>query len=285
MPETVQPPKPETKPPAPPPKEAPKQEKPAKAPEGTARATLEKIAAGTPVLEATATPVLPAGRQENLPSREETDAILKETSEILLELRDMRLLVNAIATQAADTPLGNEVRLDALRSLEKMNTIGLPPDQAAQLNALQEKIKAWNLPPSSNDATLAIIATYNEQHPDNKIPQSVIDTIQSGDKTAAESVAQLLQTNNDLAALTWKQLTNTEGFTKLNLSPGIVLNIAGLPRTKKNEEKAAELFGAMKPLKEPPPSFKEQLGAGAMYGALAIMFFSQIALGQEGGSH
>lgn len=279
MPEIIPQPKPEAKPPAPLPKEAPKSEKPAKAPEGTPRATLERIAKGTPVLEATAAPA------ETLPNRETVDGILAEANSILLELKDMRLLVNAVATQAADTPLGNEIRLDALRSIEKMNTIGLPPDQAAQLNALQEQIKAMNLPPSSNETTLALLTKYNEQYPEQKVPEPVMEKIRNGDKTAAESVAQMLQTNNDLAALTWKELTDTEGFTKLNLSPGIVLDIAGLPRTKKNEEKAAELFGAMKPLKEPPPGFKEQLAAGAMYGALAIMFFSQVALGQEGGGH
>lgn len=279
MPEVIAAPKPEVKPPAPPVKEAAKPETPVKAPEGTARATLEKIAAGTPVMEAT------TAQPEALPSRETVNGILAEANGILLELRDMRLLVNAVATQAADTPLGNEVRLDALRSIEKMNTIGLPPDQAAQINALQEKIQALKLPPSTNDATLSLLSTYNEQHPDNPIPNTVIEAIRSGDKTAAESVAKMLQTNDALAQMTWKELTNTEGFTKLNLSPGIVLDLAGLPRSPENMKKAAELFGATQQFKEPPSSFKEQLGAGAMYGALAIMFFSQIALGQEGGGH
>lgn len=222
---------------------------------------------------------------ESLPSRETVDAILSEANGILLELRDMRLLVNAVATQAADTPLGNEVRLDALRSLEKMNTIGLPPDQTTQLNALQEKIKALNLPPSINDATLTLLNTYNEQHPDTAIPQSMMEKVRSGDKTAAESVAQMLQTNNDLAALTWKELTGRDGFTKLNLTPGVVLDLAGLPRTKENEMKAAELFGIPQQMKEPPMDLKDALRTGFMYGALGIMFFNQIALGEGGGGH
>lgn len=265
----------------PPQKDLPK-ETPAtqpQAPAGEARHTLEQIAAGTPVLEAT------APKSEALPSRETTDAILAEANTILLELRDMRFLVNAIATQAADTPLGNEVRLDALRTLEKMNTIGLPPDQATQLNALQEKIKAMNLPSSTNEATLALLTKYNEQYPDQKIPESVMEKVRTGDKTAAESVAQMLQTNNDLSAMTWKELTGQEGFTKLPLSPGVVLDLAGLPRTPENEQKAGELFGAVRAMKEPPVSMKEQAVSVAMYGALAIMFFSQVALGQEGGAH
>lgn len=253
----------------------------AKATAGKARATLEKIAAGTPVMEAA------AAQPESLPPKETVDAILSEANSILLELKDMRLLVNSIATQAGETPLGQEVRFDALRSLEKMNTIGLPPDQAAQLSALQEKIKAFNLPEPnpSESATLALLTRYNTEHPDKPIPQSVLEKVSTGDKSAAESVAQLLQTNNDLSAMTWKELTNTEGFTKLNLSPGIVLDLAGLPRSKENMGKASELFGIPKTMKEPGPGLKEKLSAGVMYGALGIMFFSQIALGQEGGGH
>ena len=222
---------------------------------------------------------------EAMPSRESVDAILSEANGILLELRDMRLLVNAVATQAADTPLGNEVRLDALRSLEHMNTIGLPPDQAAQLNALQEKIKAFHLPqPKPEDsATLTLLTRYNIAHPDTPVPNDVLDKIRSGDKTAAESVAQMLQTNHDLSEMTWKELTGQEGFSKLNLSPGIVLDLAGLPRTKENEKKAAELFGVPKQMKEPGPTLKEQLYNGAMYGALYFMFFTQIAYGEGGG--
>lgn len=224
---------------------------------------------------------------ESLPSKEVIDTILSEANSILLELRDMRLLVNAVATQAADTPLGNEVRLDALRSLEKISTIGLPPDQATQLNALQEKIKAMNLPtPKPEDsATLALLTKYNEEYPNNAIPQSVVEKVRTGDKTAAESVAQMLQTNNDLSALTWKELTGQEGFTKLTITPAIVLDLAGLPRTKENEMKAGELFGIPQSTKEPPMSLKDALSTGFMYGALGIMFFNQVALGEGGGGH
>ena len=235
-----------------------------------ARGTLEQIAKGTPVMEAT-TPT-----QETPIDHEAAKKILSEANAILLELRDMRLVINSIATQAADTPLGNEVRIDALRNL-------LTTDQP-ELAPLREQIKALNLPepnPAAS-ATLGILTSYNEQHPDKPIPNDVLDAIRIGKKEAAPAVAQMLQTNTDLAQMVWKDLTNVDGFTKLTLSPGVVLDLAGIPKTDKNLEKVSEIFGIVKQQHE-KGAIGEKIFMGAMYGALAIQFFSTIALGEQGG--
>lgn len=259
----------------------PTTEKPTTAAPGTARNTLEEIAAGTPVAEATK-------QMEHTPSREAVTALLSEANLLLLELRDMRLLMTSLATQAADSPMGNEVRLDALRSLQNIDTQGFPPEQAAQITLLQDKIKALKLPDPvpENSAVLPLISRYNETHPDSQVPTQVIDQIRTGKREATETVAQLLQSNDDLAQMTWKELTGVDGFTTLRPTPGVMLDLAGIPKTDENMKKAAEIFSmATGGMKEPPPGFKEQAMMGAMYGALAIMFVSQLATGEQGGGH
>ena len=67
-----------------------------------------------------------------------------------------------------------------------------------------------------------------------------------------------------------------------------MLDLAGIPKTEENMQKASEIFStATGGMKEPPPAFKEQAMMGVMYGALAIMFVSQLATGgdQGGGGH
>ena len=233
----IAPPPPEAKPTVPPvPKEQPAEQKPhgekPSAAAGAARKTLEDIAAGTPVAEATK-------QMENTPDREAVSALLTEANVLLLELRDMRLLMTSLATQAADSPLGNEVRLDALRSLQNMDTRGLPPEQAAQVTLFQDKIKALKLPDAKPDASAALplIARYNETHPDSPVPPEVVDQIRNGKREATETVAQMLQTNDDLAAMTWKELTGVEGFTRLTPTPGTMLDLAGIPKTDENMKK------------------------------------------------
>lgn len=258
-------------------------EKPTGIAASTARSTLQEIAAGTPVAEATK-------QMENTPSREAVTALLNEANVLLLELRDMRLLMTSLATQAADSPLGNEVRLDALRSLTAIDTQGLPPEQAAQITMLQDKVKALKFPDAKPEesAALPLITRYNETHPDSQVPPQVIDQIRTGKREATETVAQLLQTNDDLAAMTWKELTGIDGFTALRPTPGVMLDLAGIPKTDENMKKAGEIFGsAATGMTEPAPGFKEQAMMGVMYGALAIMFVSQLATGGEqgGGGH
>lgn len=263
-----------------PPKEKPAQ-KPETPPASTAaRHTLEEIAAGKPVAEAT-------NPAENLPPRETVTALLNEANALLLDIRDMRLLVTSLATQAADSPLGNEVRIDALRSLSAMETKGLPADQAAKIQALQEKIKALNIPAPApaESATLSLITRYNEQYADAPIPAEVVDQVKTGKREASQVLSQMLQTNDNLAQMTWKELTGMDGFTKLTPTPENMLNLAGIELTPENLQKAQEIFGqaAQMTQEAPPAGFIDQAMPVLMYGALGIMFVSQIATGEQGG--
>jgi hypothetical protein len=265
---------------APPPEKAQQSKPTTEQPTGASRKTLEAIAAGKPVAEATK-PV------ENLPNRETVTALLNEANILLLDTKDMRLLTNGLATQAADTPLGNEVRLDALRTLTTVDGTGLQPDLANQLTQLQEKIAALKLPEPKPEAsaTLTLLTQFNEQHPENAIPADVLEAVKTGKRDASSTIAQMLQTNPDLAQMTWKELTGVEGFGGLTPSPEVMLDLAGIPKSPENVQKALEIFGVVKPMKE-PSQLGEKLYMGAMYGALFIMFFTQLATGeQQGGGH
>lgn len=248
----------------------------------SARGTLEQIANGVPVAEAT------APKTEALPDNETMRALLEEGNAILLELKDARLVANAIATQAADTPLGKEVQADALRNLLAMSAEGLPPEQQVKLLEFQNKIKDLTLPQPkpSESAVLGILTSYNDLHPDKAIPAQVIDAVRSGEKGAATTVSQMMQTNNELAQMVWKDLTGQDNMTSLNLSrPGIILDLAGLPQTEENKKKIADMFQAIKTgtMNLPHAAIGEQVYMGIMYLMLGIVAFSQIALG-EGGS-
>lgn len=250
-----------------------------------ARGTLEQIAKGTPVLEATAAPAV-----EALPSREAAQALLSEANAILLELKDMRLLVNAIATQAADTPLGNELRLDALRAITTMETEGLPSEPAAKLVELQNKINSLNLPPAIPEASalIPVIDAYNAMHQDKPLPTDIVAGIKKGDRAIAPSVAQMLQTNNDLAALTWKEITGIDGFTKLSPSPSIILDLSGIPKTPENMKKANDMFADIKKMNKPPSDFADKAIMGVVYAATGLQAFIQIATpeaAEHGGGH
>lgn len=270
---------------------APAKEKPA-APVKTgdrrkteARGTLEQIAKGVPVLEATAAPAV-----EALPSREVAQGLLAEANSILLELKDMRLLVNAIATQSADTPLGNELQMDALRAILTMETEGLPSEPAVKLVELQGKIKALNLPPAIPEASalIPVIEAYNAMHQDKPLPADIVMGIKKGDRAIAPSVAQMLQTNNDLAAMTWKEITGVEGFTKLSPSPGVILDLSGIPKTPENMKKANEMFADIRKMNKPPNEFADKAIMGIVYAATGLQAFIQIAMpeaSQGGGGH
>lgn len=270
---------------------APAKEKQASSPKGIdqrkkeARGTLEQIAKGVPVLEATAAPAV-----EALPSRETTQAILAEANAILLDLKDMRLLVNAIATQAADTPLGNELQMDALRAITAMETEGIPSESAAKLVELQNKIKDLNLPPAIPEASalIPVVDAYNAMHQDKPLPADIVAGIKKGDRAIAPSVAQMLQTNNDLAALTWKEITGIDGFTKLSPSPSVILDLSGIPKTPENMKKANDMFADIKKMNKPPSDFADKAIMGMVYAATGLQAFIQIATpeaAEHGGGH
>ncbi len=265
-----------------PPKEKPvkdaKEAKPAS--NSGARKTLEDIAAGKPVAEA----VAPKVEQAPLPDREVVSQLLSEANSLLLDLKDLRILMAAVATQGADTPLGNEMRVDTLRMISGMSNENMPPDSVVKLAELQKKIgdlKLGEVKPEDSQL-IQTISHYNEAHPDKAVPTELLDQLKSGKVEAPQMAAQLLQSNTDLAAEVWKGITGQENFTGFNPTPENILALTQLDPTPENLEKMKAVFGTGKQAKE-SFDFVGKVIPGIMMGALAIMFITQISGIEQGG--
>ena len=265
-----------------PPKEKPvvdaKEAKPAS--KGGARKTLEDIAAGKPVAEA----VAPKVEQAPLPDREVVSQLLSEANSLLLDLKDLRILMAAVATQGADTPLGNEMRVDTLRMISGMSNENMPPESVVKLAELQKKIgdlKLGEVKPEDSQL-IQTISHYNEAHPDKAVPAELLDQLKSGKVEAPQMAAQLLQSNTELAAEVWKGITGQENFTGFNPTPENILALTQLDPTPENLEKMKAVFGTGKQAKE-SFDFVGKVIPGIMMGALAIMFITQISGIEQGG--
>lgn len=220
--------------------------------------------------------------------REKITEVLTQANSLLLDSRDPRILISAIATQCADTPLGNETRIGTLKMIEKMSNADMSPTAVIQLDAVKKQIADLKLPDinPAESALIPIITRYNEAHPDKAVPTEVIDQIKTGNRDAAHTTAQLLQTDTQLAGDVWKDLTGVEGFTGLHPTPENIIDLAGLPATNENIAKANEIFGkvaVMSPQEQ--ISFGEALQKVAMAGGLLLMFFTQIISDKGGGGH
>jgi hypothetical protein len=264
------------------PKESPKVSIPPeeKAAPGTPRATLEKIAEGQPVLEAT-TPA------EHMPDREIVQQLLSEANALLLDAQDVRLLLTSLATQAVDSPLGNQMRADTLRMLAEIKPESIPPELAPHVRTMQEKIQTLDLPPehAEQNALVQTIENFNANHPNEAVPTELINQIKSGKRDSASTLAQLLQSNTPLAADVWKGLTGQEGFTGFAPTPERILQLAELDLTPENMLKAEAIFTTVQNTKEPPATLLDTIQGPIMIGALGLMFLSQIATGENAGGH
>lgn len=249
----------------------------------TAHKTLEDIAAGKPLVDVFA----PQTEQAPLPDREVVSGLLQEANQLLLDLKDMRILMSAVATQGADTPLGNEMRIDTLRMISSMSNENMPPESVVKLAELQKKIGDLNLPAAKPEDSqlLQTIQHYNEAHPDKTVPTEVLDQLKSGQVEAPQIAAKLLQSNTELAAEVWKNLTGEEHFTGFNPTPENILALTQLEATPENMAKMNAVFGSAKQAKE-SFDFVGKVVPGIMMGALAIMFITQISgIEQGGGGH
>ncbi len=248
-------------------------------PTGVARKQLEDIAAGKPVLETVA---------EQTVRREQAMQLLNEANALLLDMKDLRLLVSSIATQAADTPLGKEMQMETLRMLKEIPVDGVSPDLALRLTALQTKLTALPIPDANplDNPLISTIQQFNITHPDSRVPEELLSQIQSGDVKSPELIAQILQSNQPLAQIVWKELTGKEEFKGFNPQPDIMLKLAGIEVNDENMKKAKAIFASALPIKE-KPDLTGKLMSGALVGALTVMFVSQMAApeGQQQGGH
>lgn len=246
-------------------------------PTGIARKQLEEIAAGKPVLDTVA---------EQTITKEQATQLLNEANALLLDMKDMRLLISSLATQAIDTPLGNHLQMETLLMLKNIRPDSLSPELAPRLIALQTKLNELPLktPNPADNPLITTIQHYNITHPDSRVPEELLAKIQSSDVKSPELVTQILESNQPLAQVVWQELTGKPDFKGFTPTPELMLDLSGFPHTKENLEKAQAILPASMPLKEKSDMIGK-LMSGVLVGALGIQFVSQMAApeGQQSG--
>ena len=247
---------------------------------GVARKKLEDIAAGKPVLDVVSS-------ENPAISKEMAMQLLKEANALLLDMKDLRLFISSLATQSADTPLGDQMRMEALIMLKEIAPDSVDPQLAPRLAALQEKLSALPLSKANpaENPLVSIIQEYNISHPHQRVPEELLAKIQSGDVKSSEILVKILESNKPLAQVVWKEMTNDPNeFKGFNPQPDTMLELAGLPLTKENMKKAEAIFASSLPLKE-KPNMVSTIMSGVVSGALLLMFVSQMASSDQQQGH
>lgn len=247
---------------------------------GVAHKKLEDIAAGKPLAEVFS----PQTEQAPLPDREVVSQILTEANSLLLDLKDMRILLAAVATQAADTPMGNEMRIDVLRMIVNMSNEHMAPESVVKLAQIQKKISDLHLPEANPEQSqlLQTISQYNEAHPDKAVPSEILDQLKTGKVESSRLAAQVLQSNTELAAQVWKEITGQENFSGFHPTPENILALTEMDTTPDNLKKMNAIFGAIKQAKE-PVDMMGKIVPTMMIGMMGIMFITQIGGVDQGG--
>lgn len=250
-----------------------------KRPIGVSRKQLEDIAAGKPVLETITA-------QENLLSRDVVMQMLQEANALLLDMKDLRLIMSSLATQSADTPLGHQMQMEVLRMLKEIPVAGVSPDLAPQLTALQTKLGTLPIPEANtvDNPLISTIQSFNITHPDQRVPEELLSKIQSGDVKSSEMISSILEGNQQLAQTVWKELTGQEEFKGFAPTPEIILDLSGISKTPENLKKAQDIFATAAPLKEKPDMVGKMM-SGVLIGALSLQFVSQMVTNESSSQH
>lgn len=235
-----------------------------------ARATLAEIAAG--------------------PEKQKVDALLAQSTQLLLDAGDKRAVLAALAHHVAPTPLGTELRRDVITSIAEMKPGKLTPEQSATLANLQKDIAGLALPKTdaARSEFAKFLEDFSKEHPDKAINPTLIEAVRTNKLDRAAEVANILQSDSTLSAKLHEQFKGdrTEPLANVASADGL-LAAAGLPASPENRTKAAKVF-------EPPPmpdtkslkSMTDYIMPTLMGVALVSMFMNQFTGGgSEGGGH
>lgn len=246
---------------------------------GEARKKLQDIADGKPVLDI-------VSPENSTISKEVATQILKEANALLLDMKDLRLLISGLATQSADTPLGDQMRMETLVMLKEISPDSVDPQLVPRLAALQEKLSTLPITKANpaENPLVSIIQEYNISNPQQRVPEELLAKIQSGDVKSSEIIAKILESNQPLAQVVWKELTGKPDFKGFAPTKEIMLDLAEFSHTPENLKKAQEIVNSALPLKEKPDMISKVM-SGVISGALVLMFVSQMAGGDQQQGH
>lgn len=239
----------------PPSQEAPK---PPPAP-AEARAVLTEIAAG--------------------PERARENELLTRGAHILLDKGDPRLAIVAVARSADETPLGRELRRDALAMIAELG----------DGKGLSEEIAALNLPKTdpARSEFVRFLEQYSKNHPDKAVSPTLIEAIRTRKSDARLVITQELQKDTGLAAKLWEEMKGDGTQSPPNVTtPEGLLSAAGLEATPENTAKAQKLYEpkGLNPFLKALTEFKSEVPSFLITSGMILMLVSQFVNQNEGGA-
>lgn len=205
----------------------------------------------------------------------ETDQILTNASQLYLDAGDSRLLLTALASQTASSPLASEFRKDVLTMIGNSNLPGFEDlkKQVADL-AIPKKDPAQS-------EFVAFIGRYNSTHPGGELPQELTNAIKTGQVDSANEVAQTLQENSALSESLWTEMIGKDKPRPQMTNASGLLTAAKLEANETNRAKAEKLFA---PLKVKKDIKLGDLVPSVLAGAMLLSFVMQLATTESGQS-
>ena len=215
-------------------------------------------------------------------TKDQINALLEEGSQFLLDAKDSRILVTALARQAGATPLGIELRKNALIMLRDH-----PPEEGnmRRHEALKTAIGAIVPNNTSENSTEFLSFLEGEQAnlkgPDQKKMKPILEALRGGDLNAFQVMALYLNRPDEQAASIRNHLWEAIGGERekpLNLrSSDNILKAANLKASLRNK---AKLRSAMT---ERQSKDSSRVMMGIEIGMLSFMLFNQLVTEGEGG--
>lgn len=214
---------------------------------------------------------------EIAPQKEKIDGLLQEASQLLFAMKDARILLTTLATEVAhNTPLGRELRRDALSIIEDLKLDKAPKETQERLVALQKKIRDAELPARikpEDSQFFRFLTNYNRAYPDQVIPKEYLADILSGELDISKAVNLFLKQDKlkNLSAIIFASIKGDKAEMKIPTTPEGILKSADIEINKDNLQKLKDL------LKEKASPVGNILNAFLM-----MLMFSQVVQMGEG---
>ncbi len=255
---------------SPPPTAEPVAQKPL--PKGaTPRQKLEALAAGD-------MGALAETGESSLP-REQVNELLTQTGEVLLEVKDTRVLLAALARASSDSRLGNALRRDSVRMIASLDPEMVPEALRPRLEELKTKSAPLLARAGGKDSEFAdFLSEYSQKNPDRAVPPGVIDSLRQGLVNTPELVAQAIGSDPTLKEALLTELGISQG--QLSKPEGVIASL-GLAATPETISQASFLF-APKASERP---IQTMIFPSILAGGLTLMFLSHFMSSQGESKH
>ena len=211
---------------------------------------------------------------EKVAERETIQKSLAEIGKLLLELKDTRIILIALAKKAGNSPLADEMRKSLVVSLSETTIdAGKNKKVKAELKTAQDKVKSMQLvePPFAGSAFESILQKM-------KIPEdtmkSIKDSIGKKEASLPEIINELLH-SKEFGEKLKAELYGEQGAGFPKTNGDIVRAVSGAEPTQKQLKTMKDMMNR-KPETEPLGKL-ERIGMSIMLGAVLVQLMAQFS--------